>query len=558
MSLGRSLTLALIVGVILSAVLVFRFDHTGTESVEPGAVRPVPSPSETLSSLLPPSTAAPIADPISIFNALLLEKREFSQTAALFELAGRVSIAQLLDLIDAAGRITLPGERAAATGILYTRLVELDPALAVEHVRARQEPAREDWLAAVFRTWARMDMEAAISAAVALEPIDRFSAGRAILLSMEGAPRKAREAVARALGLSGRLQEIELLTLRRRLSADPEQDWQSALGEVSHQLRMQRLVTIAQTWARTDPLRVLAEAELLPPGNARGAVIRQVFSVWGAQDVEAALGWLKANPERASSNLLSVTLMSVAQWEPEQALELTHEFPLQEAAPAQSSIVFQWAANDPEAATAWALERADEDLRNDLISNIAQVYGQQAPLDALGWAKSLPVGLRPGALVSVISALTQSRPRIAAEEALTSSEEILPRVVSGWSREDPAAALGWSRANLNAEQLRAVEPGIVGRLARLDLPAARRAIEQIPTTDRRDMASQNAIRRVARNGTAADIELLYGGIADPRQREEIAFWLSARFEQQDPALAARFRAEVSQERLDRDERPRPP
>lgn len=95
---------------------------------------------------------------------------EFDQTEALYVIAGRSDVSNLIKLIKQASQIASVSDRKGALGILFSRLVQLDPHMAVD---LAGQPALEGYTyveSTIWRGWSRTNLEQALAAAVLLAP----------------------------------------------------------------------------------------------------------------------------------------------------------------------------------------------------------------------------------------------------------------------------------------------------------------------------------------------------------------------------------------------------
>jgi len=108
-------------------------------------------------------------------------KSDFKQTELLYALAGRAKVRKLVALTKEADAIADSSDRRYALSILFSRLTELSPVLALEAVGDERFLGDESLSRAIWRTWARLDFDSALTAVTELTPRSRKeSAARAM------------------------------------------------------------------------------------------------------------------------------------------------------------------------------------------------------------------------------------------------------------------------------------------------------------------------------------------------------------------------------------------
>lgn len=112
-------------------------------------------------------------DNIKSIKDVMKLKSDFKQTEKLYRLAGRATPRELLGLIKQADSIVDPSDWSYALSILFARLTEIDPELALEAANDERFLGNENISSAIWRTWARQDFDAALLAASKLTPLSR-------------------------------------------------------------------------------------------------------------------------------------------------------------------------------------------------------------------------------------------------------------------------------------------------------------------------------------------------------------------------------------------------
>ena len=158
--------ISLIVGLLVGAVLTLALMR-----LAPSADSPAPAPAVIRDIVEVPvmtvaeaeSHRADKFDRIRTIEDTLALPGDFSQTEALYVLAGRADSAEVQDLINQSNRIADPTDRNAALSILFLRLAELDPLSALTMSRMRGFGNSRNLEDIIWRTWSKLDLDAAIA-----------------------------------------------------------------------------------------------------------------------------------------------------------------------------------------------------------------------------------------------------------------------------------------------------------------------------------------------------------------------------------------------------------
>ena len=284
--------------------------------------------------------------------------------------ADRGSIERLLQGIG-----ELPPDGRDVAQVAYLRLAGQDPEAAVEHALAGDA---EPWvLAAVFRSWAHRDLDAAVSRAAVLPAAARTPVARAILeFDLPGA---------RLLGVAGRLDATELLIEfgARASRGNLEEVWDRAISKAEDPLRDVRLRLIAEIWSSDDPAAALAATEQLPAGVLRDELRRVIVEVWTEADPGAAATSLAASGQDVG--LVETAFAALAERDLEQAWSLTELLPARARSRARSAALHAALIEDFDGALAFFDALSDERDMDELVSLVLAGY-RGRPHEALAWA----------------------------------------------------------------------------------------------------------------------------------------------------------------------------
>ncbi len=117
---------------------------------------------------------------------ILTLSSDFKQTEMLYTLAGSASPRELIELIKQAESVGDSSDRNAALSILFSRLTDLNPKLALELAEDPLFSSDESVYSSVWRSWARSDFDAAIAHLSAVAPyVKKQRAARAMYWAVD-------------------------------------------------------------------------------------------------------------------------------------------------------------------------------------------------------------------------------------------------------------------------------------------------------------------------------------------------------------------------------------
>lgn len=374
---------------------------------------------------------------------------DFAQTAALYELAMNLDEARIVELLDEAVSLRPVSEGQAASSILYGMYAELNPEGAVDRLLLGGRSYESALLGRVFHTWARADLDAALARAMELGMQQKLMAGMSILRSRDDVSADERRAIAQQLGLAGMLPQLEAQQQLSRVD-DPAAAWSTALGLRNRQERGQRLMMLAEVWARRDPQSAMAAVEGLERADLRAGLKHQVIQHWASHDAEGAVEWVLAQPaSRDRSMMVSSALTALATSDPQRAVQLTNVLSGAERRQSLAGVLGAWSRADPRAAVQALASVQDPATRLLAVRQIAGSYAESYPDEAAQWLAGLDPAEADQAAVMVVRILARENPLAAGDLVAgitdpAQKSNAARRLVSRWARDDPEAAVGWT------------------------------------------------------------------------------------------------------------------
>jgi len=276
------------------------------------------------------------------------------------------------------------------------------------------------------------------------------------------------------LSLAERMQRKRGSETREGAAKPVDKDLQSIMESTSRLDRTQRLLAFLDRLPSDQFASVYDEFRNSPGANLRGSERSLILQAWAERDPLTALSFLQ---EKGAED-----------WERETA-------------------VATWAANDPQAAFAWAGSAKDEGDVNNWLLGATRVIAATNPELARDFIGQLEGRTRDQALDAVKPYVLQYGFEYAtAWIGGVEDEGVRNRASREMARDlanlDPAQAGRWNAAMTDVETRRDVSETVADRWARADLPAAREWVEGLPE-DTKSEAAEGIARRYAREDPAA-------------------------------------------------------
>lgn len=299
---------------------------------------------------------------------------DFERNAALYELiaeADRDLVEQHLRAVDDLGAFI---HRADVVRVLYVRYASLDPVAAADHVLDGER--KYSWVAAVFRAWARVDLDGAIDRAGSLDPRLRSMLAEALL--------ELDLTVGERAEVAFRLDAVGKLVARHSEGEIYADLWERAIeAERGRRGRIDALVT---AWAEEDPEAALTALVSLHDSDLHADVVDEVLQEWLTAQPGEAGQWLAGQPPSMWSYMLATnSLSSLLEEDVPAALAAAKAFPAADFDSLARRGFGKALEHDFDTAVAW-LETVEASSGTGLRQAYAREYGRREPREALDWA----------------------------------------------------------------------------------------------------------------------------------------------------------------------------
>jgi hypothetical protein len=453
------------------------------------------------------------------FLELVAGSVDTTERAALYRLAAEADRATLESLLTQVAALPKIASRAEALELLLLRYGEIDAAAAAE--LARKLDLEAAVVAPLFASWARRDASAALRALRDLRNnATALSIGIALLQVFGNDDLGIIRVLGAAPQINGDRFRVEAAVAKA--ATDPEAAVEDALLLPASKSQA-ALGGIAAAWAKSDPRGALAHVDAIDNGELRNAFKAGVLRAWATIDTDAMLAYLVAlSPEEQNDAMrIGAVQTSVTMLEPERALAAAESLSGEFASMLRRTALLGLARDDALAALrhAEAMQLGPE--RDQLMSVIAQSYGQADPTAAVAWAQASGAA---GLLGQVISGVARVDPARAVDLVFTLPAAEQSRLMQMLMTN---SSLGAAQTESLADRLLAQTPRGPGLPTLTSLGARRAPADALPwLLAHPNSAAPNAIPQAGMNLARSDPAAAIGDL-DRVPLEHRAKWISA-------------------------------
>lgn len=481
---------------------------------------------------------------ISTIEATLALPGDFAQTEALYVLAGRSDSATVQDLIDQANRIADPTDRDAALSILFLRLAEIDPESALTMARMPTFTRGRRLEANIWRTWSKLDLDAALAAAAGLpRAADRNFAAQVMLAAHGYTGNAVTARIERELDVrpSAESRARYILSVADRSVPDAF----AAIDGLPHADRQQAMQWLAGYLGQRDPAQALGYARLIDDPMLRRTYEGTISLAVAQQDPERILSAAQpAALQGEAAGRYFTAMRTLAEQDVDKALAYFERIESPQVRQAMAGILAeQLARRDPRRALEWARSQ-DSGARPSIELNVLSQIAAVDPALALQEAGALANRhARQQALSGVLSTVAGTDPQRAAAfvDGLTDARDrqtAAMSVMHGWANVDPEAAIDWLLASdLPDASSLLVQTGysVIAR----DVDLAVRVLPRLDAGAQRQWATQIASTMASQRGADAAVRFVEGYRGKPGY-DDMQSALISNLVQTDPARARRI------------------
>ncbi len=407
---------------------------------------------------------------INEIEDILALPTEFSRREAMYILAGRSDADRLQKLIFDGESISDRTVREVMLNILFIRLAEADPQTAL--ALARLEPYKRDdsFENAIWRTWARNDLDDAIFA-VKTQTSRSYQedAAQSLYAAYGYMGSEQTEHIAQELGIEPNRQ-TRLRFLRTLLEDSPRRVIDYISEESSALRRREYINWLAYALDTQDQRMALSYAEFFAANSDRALYLDLVEDRFARLNPIVTLQQaLAANDVGPNSDFHSA-LQELASKDIAVAMNFYRQIDVPQAKMMAAFVIAnELATSDPAAALDWV--RSLDGVRKQQIEGalLARI-AESNPEFALEAAATLPSTQRLSSVSNILMTVIRTDPALALELLASLPENanksrIQGQVGQAWLMSDPTAAIEWLKT-LDRHEASRIAASATGQLAR--------------------------------------------------------------------------------------------
>ncbi len=474
---------------------------------------------------------------------------EFDRGEALYALSGRSDSAGLQKLAFDAGRIADPVWRERALSIVFFRMTEMDPKSALVMARSDNFQGTRNIEKRVWRTWARMDLMAAIEAVRALDDDQEYAAAQMIYSGVGGAYTADAMLVESELGVPPS-RSNRAIYLRDLVDQSPEKALSHVLVLESEKHRFEQIEWIALALANEDLAGAETFADSIDDVDLRRRYLNEVYDRIARVHPEEAFEKRFVNRgSGALSDREKAGFKKLVDTDLDRALRLMGAISDDANRAEMAKIVaIQYAKESPTLALEWARTESQSEF-GSLVREVIASFATTDPELALTEAQRIEDGRdRSKLTLEIINAVLELSPEKAARSVdyiknQSDRQRAAQTVARKWLEEDAIAAVDWLLGSDPEIQEEVFSMGYI--VAKLDLDDAHVVVTSLPAKYRGAWANGVAKRLASERSAEEAMQFVSQFAGEPGFDMQMAQLVSS-IASEDSALAARWAERIPQ------------
>ena len=426
----------------------------------------------------------------------------FELTASLYSLLVMKGENDLLRLLNQSASIESETKRQAVHSIVFERLADIDPDMALKHALDLRGQRRIQSLETVFQEWALSDLDGAIAAGTRLAHPYANVALRRILRTRSDFSEKMRREIELRIGDENFIQRVIAEERSWLYTQKPEETWNAAVGDGTQLTqKFGLLASVAEFWWRQDSEGVLEKiVESTAPGSDHWTSEKYV--------------------------VLRLLVQGLAEHSPQEVFDQVANL----TAPCKEvllhAVAEHWSRFDPHAAFLAASAYELDDRRKTFSRVVAQAWARSNPHELIDITSSFSKPLQVVAMEEAILSLGRTN-RGAAIKLLRDAQNkgfdatnTWNRFFTDWTKEDSRVAIQWILSNqeMDEHERKGILKVIVRNLDQID---SRRALDWA-IFDRSEGAWERIEVELVRTLAHTDIEAAISLLPNIRQESKPA------------------------------------
>lgn len=437
---------------------------------------------------------------VESIDQILKIQSEIKQTEMLYVIASRSQAREVIDLIKQADAISNYSDRSSALAILFSRLTEISPDLALEAIKDQRFVGDDYVMQSIWRTWARHDFDSALLAVQRLTPFD------------------VKQAAIRAMYSANGVLDSEQSTRIKEATRIEPTNW--------------AIKQAIEAIARKSISNAIAQINQLSSLVKQNEAAHSVGAIAAKREPEQALNYANLlNSGKARKKYRSRVLETIGVNAPYQTLESwrTDEYAIDTSRAANSAFA-QLTQDDFDYAKAFADQMPASKAKSKLIKTLVFAAAKQNSVEAIELANLYEKAGERRLVQALISEMTRASPQLAltaiqASSNLQDYQTYLAQVIGALAEMDPQVAIvelnnisnqkdrtlanselirAWASTNINAALRYAIELDELGsnmgfyksNFEKLDIDLAMRFIDKF-SSDQYQSTSYPIVQQIA-------------------------------------------------------------
>lgn len=449
---------------------------------------------------------------LASIDELLALPTPFARMEALHVLAGRSDSASIQQLVFDASRIADDTERDALLQVLFSRLAEMDPHSALALARTVPFDTVRTVEQAVWRAWARLDLDEALFAAKTETSLtNQNRAAQSLYAAFGYMGNETTERIEAELGIEpDRSSRARYLY---RLADQSPTDAIRFINEEDNDYSRSQLVSwLASYYALSDPYLAQSYEGLFENSADAQRYANVVGNAMARQNPQLAIErWVSGDRSSRSRSAVRSAVRKLASTDVDAVKSFFEQVRSSRDRQLFGTIVAaELAKRDPLEALEWA--RANE--RADMLNLEAAALQEIARTDPeFAFGEALKMSARRSMRSNVLGSVLQQIVRDSPAQAIAFLNDIENEqqksmasqyVVSAWVSRDPDAAVAWIMGQDDGTAGE-IAFSVANHIVRSDIDAAIRLLPKINESNRGNIRQQIALN-LATNGSPQEAE----------------------------------------------------
>lgn len=447
--IGITFTVGLAIGV-LSVIAIQNLSPQNEQAAQGASQRGGPlSPTTSADGSLT-DVSGEIRKVLEILN----QSSVFDQQSAIYASLSTATAQELKDLWIQSHEIERESHRETLQDAIIRKLTTIDPQEALRYIEDVSKFQTDALLQSIFSEWSVSQLDDAIDAATKLSSPGQRVALQAIHETRDDLSDSERRTIARQLNGESTFLKLVSDSKASLSIAEPTESWDILLSDdVDDALQTESLLIVAEAWREQVGFKVLSNIYQADIEDAR--VKRQLVGSIAQADLASALDYTRGLSEEEQRYLCRIIAIEWANTDPQSALAAVATFePASLASRLENTVAITWARTKP-IEVIENIESISEELRINTLESAFWQVATKDPLEAIGMISAAEnfVGNTSTIVKQIVYVWSNQNPEAAAEWVVNQYDQddpirrqLLESVLSEFASVDPEKAFEFAIA----------------------------------------------------------------------------------------------------------------